>query len=104
MAADIWPIGAIYKTELYKIAEELAINRKIITKPPTAGLWENQTDEEEIGVSYSKLDRFLVGLEKGIKEQKLAVDIDLSEFQVQRIKKLIESNKHKSMMPKIFNN
>ena len=102
LAADLWPIGDIYKTELFKIADRLGINEKIRLKLPTAGLWVNQTDEEEIGVSYSKLDRFLAGLEEGIEEMKLKEDIELSDFQFNRIKNLVRTNKHKSMMPKIY--
>jgi len=102
LAADLWPIGDIYKTELFKIATELGIDKRIIMKPPTAGLWANQTDEEEIGVSYSKLDRFLAGLEEGIEELELKKDIELSDFQFNRIKDLMKANKHKSMMPKTY--
>ncbi len=100
LAADIWPIGDLYKTEVFTIAEKLDVDPKIIKKPPTAGLWANQTDEEEIGVSYEKLDLFLIGLEKGAKEEELAKTIGLSEAQVERIQSLVENNKHKSMMPK----
>ena len=100
LAADIWPIGDLYKTEVFRIAEKLNVDLKIIKKPPTAGLWANQTDEEEIGVSYEKLDLFLIGLEQGVKEKELAKTIGLSEIQVNRIKTLIANNKHKSRMPK----
>ncbi|MHA1198897.1 MAG: NAD+ synthase [Candidatus Heimdallarchaeaceae archaeon] len=101
LAADMWPIGDLYKTELYEICKELGIDKKIIEKPPTAGLWENQTDEEEIGVSYEKLDKFLIGLENQIEEEKLTEDLELSSAQVDRIKNLVMKNKHKGVMPKI---
>jgi NAD+ synthase len=100
LAADIWPIGDLYKTEVFRIAEKLNVDSKIIQKPPTAGLWANQTDEEEIGVSYEKLDLFLVGLENEVGEEELAKTIGLSKAQIERIKTLIEKNRHKSMMPK----
>jgi NAD+ synthase len=99
LAADIWPIGDIYKTELYRIAEKLNVNPKIITKPPTAGLWAKQTDEEEIGIPYKKLDLLLLGLENGLSEKELIKTIGLKKNQVDRIKKLITNNKHKRMMP-----
>ena len=100
LAADIWPIGDLYKTEVFKIAKKLNVDPKIIKKPPTAGLWANQTDEEEIGVSYEKLDLFLIGLDQGRNEEELAKTIGLNKTQVDKIITLIENNKHKSMMPK----
>ncbi len=101
LAADMWPIGDLYKTELYRISEKLGIDKKIIEKPPTAGLWANQTDENEIGVSYEKLDKFLLGLENLVNEEKLANELKLDTKQISRIKSLIKKNKHKSIMPKI---
>lgn len=102
LAADIWPIGRIYKTELYKIAKKLNINNKIITKAPTAGLWKDQTDEDEIGTPYEKLDKFLNGLENGKDEEILVKELNLSLEQIIRIKNLIDKNKHKSRMPKML--
>ena len=102
LAADIWPIGDIYKTELYKIAKKLNINSRIIEKPPTAGLWVGQTDEGEIGITYEKLDQFLLGLENGLDEKVLVKTVGLKEEDVKNIKIRIKNNKHKSMMPKVI--
>ncbi len=100
LAADIWPIGELYKTELYEIAKKLGVNQKVIAKPPTAGLWEGQTDEKEIGVSYEKLDKFLIGLENNREEEFLAEELQLKEEQIVRIKQLISNSHHKRRMPK----
>ena len=59
--SDIEPIAGLYKTEVFKLAKLLNVPQKIITKKPTAGLWNNQTDEEELGFTYSDLDSFLQG-------------------------------------------
>jgi len=56
---DILPLGNTYKTEVKKIAGYLNIPEALINKPPSAGLWENQTDEKEMGFSYEILDKFL---------------------------------------------
>lgn len=100
LAADIWPIGGLYKTELYEIAKKLGVNQKVIAKPPTAGLWKGQTDEKEIGVSYEKLDKFLIGLENDREEEFLAEELQLKEVQIIRIKQLISNSHHKRRMPK----
>ena len=57
--ADILPLGNLLKSQVGELAEYLGIPKKIINKPPSAGLWEGQTDEEEIGISYEQLDKYL---------------------------------------------
>lgn len=62
-AADIQPILHLYKSEVYRMAGELGIPEAIIRKAPSAGLWEGQSDEEEIGYSYDQIDTALMALE-----------------------------------------
>lgn len=61
--SDILPLGNLLKNQVRELAEYLRIPKKIISKPPSAGLWKGQTDEEEIGVSYEQLDKYLNGEE-----------------------------------------
>jgi NAD+ synthase len=63
-AADIQPILHLYKAEVYEAAEELNIPDPIIKKAPSAGLWEGQSDESEIGLSYTEIDNSLKSLEQ----------------------------------------
>jgi len=62
---DILPLGGLLKTEMRSLARELKIPSEIIRRPPTAGLWEGQTDEKEIDMSYEDLDKCLRAIEKG---------------------------------------
>ncbi len=62
-AADLQPLLHLYKTEVYDYAQELEIPESIIKKAPSAGLWEGQSDEEEIGLSYAEIDHSLRALE-----------------------------------------
>jgi NAD+ synthase len=62
-AADIQPILHLYKSDVYVMAKELMIPEKIIKKTPSAGLWEGQSDEKEIGLSYDQIDTALRALE-----------------------------------------
>jgi len=57
--ADILPLGNLLKSQVRELAEYLGLPKKIINKPPSAGLWEGQTDEKEIGISYEQLDKYL---------------------------------------------
>jgi len=62
-AADLQPLLHLYKTEIYEYAKEMGIPEPIMKKAPSAGLWEGQSDEEEIGFSYEKIDVSLKALE-----------------------------------------
>jgi NAD+ synthase len=57
---DILPLGNLVKGQVIELARHLGIPREIIDKPPSAGLWEGQTDETEMGVSYEALDKFIL--------------------------------------------
>jgi len=57
--ADILPLGNLLKSQVKELAEYLDIPKKIINKLPSAGLWEGQTDEQEIGINYDQLDKYL---------------------------------------------
>lgn len=59
-ASDLWPLADLYKTEVRAVAEVLGVPERIIAKAPTAGLWEGQTDEGEMGFTYEELDHYLV--------------------------------------------
>lgn len=58
-ASDMEPIRHLYKTQVYQLASYLNVPREFISKPPTAGLWEGQTDEKEFGFSYKEADPIL---------------------------------------------
>ena len=59
-AADILPLGNLVKNQVRELAVYLDIPKEIIQKPPSAGLWVGQTDEEEMGITYDGLDRYLL--------------------------------------------
>lgn len=58
-ASDIEPLRNLYKTQVYQLAKFLNLPSSILTKEPTAGLWENQTDEGEFGFTYEEADKIL---------------------------------------------
>lgn len=64
---DIEPLQRLPKTSERLYARYIGILDRIITKAPTAGLWENQTDEGEIGMSYEDIDRVMAGHLLGLK-------------------------------------
>ncbi len=58
-ACDISPISGLWKTQVYKLAEYLKVPAWVLEKVPSAGLWEGQTDEKELGFTYKDADHIL---------------------------------------------
>ena len=58
-ASDLLPLADLLKCEVRAVAAYLGVPAPIISKPPTAGLWSGQTDEQEMGFGYDELDRYL---------------------------------------------
>ena len=52
---DLLPIGNLLKSEVRALAHELGVPKPIIEKPPSAGLWLGQTDEDEMGFTYGRI-------------------------------------------------
>jgi len=62
---DLLPLGDLLKSQVRELARELGIPEEIIAKPPSAGLWEGQTDEGEMGITYEELDKAILAIESG---------------------------------------
>ena len=59
-AHDFNPISDLTATEIFEFLEYLNAPRCIIEKAPSAGLFDGQTDEQEMGVTYAAIDRYLM--------------------------------------------
>ncbi len=57
---DLLPIGNLTKSQVREMAAYLGIPNVIIAKPPSAGLWQGQTDEGQMGLTYDEIDRYLL--------------------------------------------
>lgn len=86
---DLLPLASFVKSEIRELAKVLGIPDIIIEKPPTAGLWANQTDESEMGFSYNILDNYIKTGEG-------------PEEIVKKIKKMNTISEHKRVYPPIF--
>jgi len=85
---DIMPLGNLVKAQVRELAGFLGIPQPIIDKPPSAGLWEGQTDEDELGFSYAELDRYLLTGEVSGKVR-------------EKIESMIATSAHKRSLPPI---
>ena len=92
------PIGHLYKTEVRAIAKLLNLPKSIIEKAPTADLWANQTDEEELGIDYPVLDKILYDIsEQGVKQWSTSLPYSQAEFEL--VDCLVKRSKFKLSMP-----
>src|SRR3712207_2488298 len=58
---DLIPLANLTKREVYEWAKVLGVHEDIINKAPSAGLWEGQTDENEMGTTYDMIDAIVEG-------------------------------------------
>ncbi|MEG0370876.1 MAG: NAD(+) synthase [Clostridium sp.] len=86
---DMLPIASFIKQDVFKLAEYFNIPQKIINKAPSAGLWDNQTDEDEMGISYKDLDKYIL---TGEASQEVSDRVDLLNYR----------SRHKREFPPIF--
>lgn len=96
---DLQPLADLYKTQLYHLAEYLDIPKEIIQKPPSAGLWENQTDEQELQMNYETLDTILVGIERRLTPQQIHTQTNIALKEIQRIIQKVKTTHHKRRTP-----
>ena len=59
MACAVNPLGSLYKTQVRQLANALGVPDSIVDKPPSADLWDGQTDEGELGFTYEAVDPVL---------------------------------------------
>ena len=98
---DIEPIGDLYKTEVMELSHMVGVPEGIITKPPSAGLWVGQTDEEELGISYVVVDKLLEMLLDDKDPEYIQDILGVSDEQMDSTIQRINANIHKSQAPPI---
>jgi NAD+ synthase len=67
-ACDLNPLAMLTKQEVYTLARYLNVPPCIIEKKPSAGLWDGQTDEDELGMTYAQIDAYLLEGTSGVSE------------------------------------
>jgi NAD+ synthase len=98
-ASALNPIGDLYKNQIYQLARYLEIPRAILEKPPSADLFQGQTDESELGFRYEDIDRLLyLMVDERRKEEELVAAGFSIDF-VRRIAARIAGTQFKRVPP-----
>jgi len=101
LASAINPIGDLYKTHVRDLARHLGVAEPVRDKPPTADLWEGQSDEEELGATYEELDALLFRLvDERVAPDRLIEDGFEDAF-VRSIAQRVRVNQYKRRLPLI---
>ena len=94
------PLGDLFKTQVWALAQHLGIPKVIIEKPATADLVKGVTDEDEIGVSYHVADPILFGLVSGYSVEEL-VRGGFKEDEVELVSKRLQATHWKRELPTV---
>ncbi len=103
-AADISPIGDLYKTQVRELARKIGVPAHFIDKTPSGDLWDGQSDEDELGISYEVLDRILLGIEMGLDDNSIIRRTRETENTILHVRALVKRSVHKrrlGLIPKI---
>jgi NAD+ synthase len=94
-ASSLNPLGDLYKQQVWRLAQHLALPRQVVAKQPSADLWPGQTDEEELGMTYEVADEVLYLLfDLGLRPAEV-VERGYEEEAVRRIVRLEQANRFK---------
>jgi NAD+ synthase len=91
---DLEPLGELYKWQVRRLARHLGIPQPVIDRPPTAGLWAGQTDEQEMGITYDDLDRTLAAMEA-------PGTAGVEPALLDRVQRMVSASAHKRAMPPV---
>ena len=99
-AVDCNPIGNLYKCQVRQLARDLGVPDDLVTRTPTAAMWEGQTDEEEMGLEYDDLDAILALHVHGPLSRHATMEtLEIPADAIDRVVELYETSAHKRAMP-----
>ncbi|WP_262180808.1 NAD+ synthase [Haloarcula laminariae] len=101
-AADLFPLGDLYKTEVRALADHLGLPDPIVEKVPATGRYPGQTDADDLGATYDVIDSLLYRVvEEGESVTDAAAALDIDRSTAQRLVSMCKETAHKRAMPPI---
>lgn len=99
MAADCWPLGDLYKTQVLDVARSVGLPAEVVEREPSAELWDGQTDEGELGFSYGQADRVLYTYLEGRRRPEEIAGPGIDAETVERVLDRVRRNAFKRRLP-----
>ncbi len=100
---DVMPLADLYKTQVRQLARYLGVPERVIAKPPSPRLWEDQTAEGELGISYDLLDSILyLRFDRWMDVDRVAEQLGIDRETVMRVERMVRSSQHKRTLPEVF--
>jgi NAD+ synthase len=101
LASAVNPIGDLYKTQVRVLCRHLGVPDAIVEKPPSADLWPDQSDEDDLGFTYDEVDRVLALLIDARVAPETVVASGFDRAFVERVRTLVVRSQFKRRMPVI---
>lgn len=101
LACSINPLGDLYKTQVWQLADFLGVPDQVVAKPPSADLWKGQTDESELGFTYAEVDRLLYLMVDLNYSADALQDTGFSASFIKRVRDRIAASQFKRSLPTI---
>jgi NAD+ synthase len=100
-AVDCNPIGGLYKQQVRQLADALGVPADLVAQTPTAGMWDGQTDEAELGLGYDTVDAILaLHIDGPLSTAATLRELDsVTREQISHVESLVAASKHKRSMP-----
>ncbi len=99
MASAINPLGDLYKTQVWQLAQAVGVPEEIVRKAPSADLWAGQTDEGEMGLKYAEVDQLLYLLVDERYTPEEAIEAGFDEAYVRRVWRMVANSQFKRRLP-----
>ena len=100
-ACALNPLGDLYKTQIWQLAQAMDIPDEIVNKAPSADLWVGQTDEEELGFTYARVDQLLYLLVDQRYSTQACVEAGFKQEFVDDVLQRVRGTQYKRMLPPI---
>jgi NAD+ synthase len=100
-AAALQPIEDLYKTQIRQLSQAMGVPQSILDKPPSADLWEGQTDEGELGYTYAEVDKVLYLLVEERFSVAEVAELGFEQTFVSRVWRQVRLNHFKRTMPNV---
>jgi len=101
MACGINPLGDLWKTQVRALARHVGVPEAVVQKVPSADLWAGQTDEQELGFTYERVDQVLHLLVDRRHEIPEVVAAGFDEAFVRAVARRIQTSQYKRRLPVI---